>query len=113
MREGRKSSSLCLFYEIYHRMDNLMDEYLNNFVAARNTRASAALGELTLVIPRYRTDQFSRSFLPVAESPWNLLPPGGFSGGTLSSFKSTMNLCLLRVQLDFFLFLFQSPIAFL
>ena len=43
-----------------------MNEYLNNFVAARNTRASAALGELALVIPRCRIDQFSRPFLPAA-----------------------------------------------
>ena len=41
-----------------------MNGYLNHFVAARNARASAALGEFALVIPRYRTDQFSRSFLP-------------------------------------------------
>ena len=41
-----------------------MNEYLNNFVAACNTRASATLGELALVIPHYRTDQFNRAFLP-------------------------------------------------
>ena len=38
--------------------------YLNPFVAAYNTRASVALGELTLGILRCRTDQFSRSFPP-------------------------------------------------
>ena len=38
-----------------------MNEYLNNFVTARNTRASSALSELALVIQRVRTDQFSRS----------------------------------------------------
>ena len=59
----RKVSALCLLNRIYHRVDNLMNGYLNHIVAARNTRASAALGELTLVIPRCRTDQFSRSFI--------------------------------------------------
>ena len=58
--------SLCLPYEIYHRVDHPMNEYLNQFVAARNTRALAALGELALTIPRCRTGQFNRSFLPAA-----------------------------------------------
>ena len=35
-----------------------MNEYMKHLVAARNTRAL----ELALVIPRSRTDQFSRSF---------------------------------------------------
>ena len=38
----------------------------DHFIAARNTRASVALGELPLFIPRCRTDQFSRLFLPAA-----------------------------------------------
>ena len=50
-----------------------MNEYLNHFVVARNTRASAALSELALVIPRCRTDQFSRPFLPAPVRGWNLL----------------------------------------
>ena len=72
-----------------------MNEYLNHFVAARNTRASAALNELALVIPLCRTDQFNRSFLPAAVRLRNLLLSGVFSNGTLSSFKSAVNLHLL------------------
>ena len=60
------SETLCLLYEIYHRVDHILKEYLNHYVAARNTRTSAALGELALEIPRCKTDQFSRSFLPAA-----------------------------------------------
>ena len=92
----RKVSVLSLLYKIYHRVDPPMNEYLNHFVAARNTRASAALGDLTFVIPRCRTDQFSWSFLPVVVRLRNSLPSGVFSSGTLSSFKSAMNLCLPR-----------------
>ena len=55
-----------LLYKILHRVDRFMNEYRNRFVAARNTRASASLGELALVISRCRTDQFSRSFLSAA-----------------------------------------------
>ena len=40
------------------------------------------------MIPRYRTDQFSRSFLSVAVCIWNLLPSDVFSGDTLSSSKN-------------------------
>ena len=41
-----------------------MNEYLNHFIAARNTRSSAALGDLALVISRFKTDQLIGSFLP-------------------------------------------------
>ena len=84
-----------------------MQEYLHHFVVACNTRASAALGELASEIPRCRTDQFSWSFLPAAVRLWKLLPPGVLSGGTLSPFKSSINLCLLRTELDF-LYLYFS-----
>ena len=85
---------MSLLYEIYHRPARHFHEYLHYFVAARNTKASAALDEIALLIPRCRTDQFSQSFLPAAVRLWNLLPSGVFSGGTLSYFKSAMNLCL-------------------
>ena len=84
-----------------------MNEYLHLFVVARN-RASAVLGELALVIPRCRTSQFSRSLLPAAAHLFNLLPSGVLSGVTLSSFNSTMKLCLLRAYFYFFRSLFPS-----
>ena len=63
---GAQKEGQCLvfaLYKIYHRVDYLLHEYLNHFVAACNTRASAALCELALVIPRCRTYQFILSFL--------------------------------------------------
>ena len=83
-------------HKIYHIVDHPMNEYLNHFVTARNARASPALGEIALVIPRCRTDPFSRSFLPPAVRLWNLLPLSVFNGGTLSSFKSPVNFCILK-----------------
>ena len=56
-----------------------MNENLTHFAVARNTRASTALSELVLT---------------AAARLWNLLPSGVFSSGTLSSFKSAVNLCL-------------------
>ena len=71
-------------YISFIRVDHPMNECLKLFVAARNTKTSAALGELALVISRCITDQFSR-FLPAAERLWNLLLSGLFSGGPFNS----------------------------
>ena len=65
MEHRRIVSTLCSLYEIYHIVDYDRHEYLQHFVADRNTRALAAPDELALVIPLGRSDQFSRSFLPV------------------------------------------------
>ena len=93
--EGR-SMHCALLYKMYHRADHPMHDYLYYFIATCNTRASAALGELALVITCCKTDQFNRSFLPASVRLWNLLPSGEFSGGTLDSFKITVNLGLQR-----------------
>ena len=96
LRHRRKGSTLCLLYKIYHRADHPVHKNLHHFVAVHNTRASAALCELALMIPRSRTDQFNRAYLLVAVRMWNLLPSDVLSGGTLSSFKSAMNLSLQK-----------------
>ena len=50
----KKVSASCLPYKIYHRVEYPMNEYLKHLVA------------MALVIPRCRSDQFSRSFLLAA-----------------------------------------------
>ena len=50
------SNALCLLYKIYYRANHPLHEHQHHFVATRNTRASAALEELALEIPRGRTD---------------------------------------------------------
>ena len=97
----RRSVPCVFFYEIYDRADDLLHEYLHHFVTARNTRVSAALCELVLVIPRCRTEQFSLSFLPVAARLWNMLPSNIFRGSTIIFFRSKMNLYLQRPLLIF------------
>ena len=57
LEHRRKVGALCLLYEIYDRADQHLHQYLDQFVASHNTRASAAVA-----IPRYRNNQFSRSF---------------------------------------------------
>ena len=95
LRHSRKESALGLLCKIY-RVDDTMNRYLKDFVAARDTRALNTLGELASVIPYCRTDQFSQLFLPAAVRLGNSLSLGVFSGGPLSSFKSAVNLYLLR-----------------
>ena len=62
LRHRRKDNALCLLCKICHRVDYPMNKHSNHFVAVRNIGDSAILGELALVIPRCRNDQFSRSF---------------------------------------------------
>ena len=63
--ERRAVPCVCSM-KFYHRANHSLHEHHHHFVAAWNTRASAAFCELALVIPRCRADQFNRSFLPVA-----------------------------------------------
>ena len=66
LQNRKKVSVLSLLYKFFHRADYPVHEYLNHFIAARNTRASAALSDLALVIPIRRNNQFSLSFLLAA-----------------------------------------------
>ena len=89
--EGKSVPCVCSIRSSYRRPPYAWVS--DSFFAARNTRTSAALGELVLMIPRCRTDQFSLSFMPAASRLWNLLV-SVFSGRTLSSFNSDMNMCI-------------------
>ena len=51
LEHRKRFSALCLLCEIYYRVNYSTNKYLKNFVPARNTRALAALGDLTVAIP--------------------------------------------------------------
>ena len=51
---------IMVYPMVYHRVEHPMNKYLEHFVAARNARTLAALGEMALVISHCRTNQFSR-----------------------------------------------------
>ena len=53
----RRICALCLLYEIYYTADHPLHEQVHHFVTACDTRASAALGELALVILRCKSNQ--------------------------------------------------------
>ena len=48
-----------------------------------------------LEVPRCRTSQFGRCFLPAHVRMWNDLTSSVFDSGTLSGFKGAVNLSLL------------------
>ena len=93
---------------ITQRTSLCIAKYLHHFIAAPSTSASTAMCVLALVITRYRTDKFSRSFLPVAVHLWNLLLLDVCSGTTLSSLR-VLRTCVYRVlSLIFILFFLLS-----
>ena len=99
----RKISALCLPLKIYHRVDCFMSDHLNYFVATRHTRIAAAESELVLVIPRCRTDQFSRSFACCC-SPVEIAADGVLSVGTLTCLWLRL---ILSVYFNLFLLLYS------
>ena len=62
--EGTSVPCFCTM-RFYHRLNHHMNAYLNHFISL-NAIVSVLLGEWALVIQRYRTAQFSLSFLPAA-----------------------------------------------
>ena len=104
LRHRRKGSALCLLCDIYNRVNHPMNEYQKHFVAARSTKASTAVGELALVIPRCRTHQFSRSFLPTAVVYGTCCRRARLEVA-LCSVKSAVNLCLLMASLEIYIYL--------
>ena len=48
LRQKRKVNAIFLLYKSYQRVNHPMNEYLNHFVVAHNTRASPALSDLAL-----------------------------------------------------------------
>ena len=54
----RSAPCVCLIYDL-SQSGPPMNEYLHHFIATRDTRASAALGKLALMMLRCKTDKFS------------------------------------------------------
>ena len=96
----RRVAALSVFYRIrsltVHSVKELVPPF---YVAGRSTRRSDALHPWALVTPRFRTAQFSRSFIPACVRLWNLLSASDFAGDDLGAFKTAVNRTLLgRLQ---------------
>ena len=62
----------------------------------RHAPAAAVAHPCELEVPRCRTSQFGRCFLPAHVRMWNDLPSCVFDYGTLSGFKGAVNLSMLH-----------------
>ena len=65
------------------------------YVPVRVTRGDVIAHRYTYALPRYRTLQYSRTFIPLSVSLWNDLSDPVFYGVGLAGFKSRANAFLL------------------
>ena len=88
---------MVTLYKIINRPDHPLYSYLHGrFVPLRHTRYAVNLHSNALNPVKYRTVQFSRSFVPSVVGSWNLLDEDLFAGGSVGSFKSGVNGFLSR-----------------
>ena len=78
-------------YKIINSERHPLRECFEYFFATRNTRAASTSHNWRLVVPRSRTAQFSRSFVPFVVGLWNKLPASAFDCAGLSGFKLRVN----------------------
>ena len=113
----RKVASLSVFFKI----DSLVDHPVRVFFPAqyvlrRPTRGALTAHSRLFEMPRYRTVQFSRSFVLSCVRLWNGLHESVFAGEGLGAFQTSVNRFLLEgwlpavfsfsstISLSFFLF---------
>ena len=91
----RSVAAVCMLYKIrsnpMHPLNSLLPSL---FVPARATRGALAAHRYAYAVPRCRTSQFRRSFIPWSVSLWNSLGDSVFDGVGLGGFKSRANALL-------------------
>ena len=89
-------SLLCMLYQIRcNPVHSLNGALPGPYVPVRVTRCALFAHRYTYVPPRYRTSQYSRTFIPLSVSLWNGLANHVFHGVVLAGFKSRANAFLL------------------
>jgi len=94
----REVAGLCMYYKIYNNHSHLLNGVTR--VAPRRSRFTRAGDRAHLYeveLPRFRTVQYGRSFVPAFSRAWNLLPATVFGGGCLERFKRAANFWLSGV----------------
>ena len=87
----RRVGCLSLLYRIFNSNCHPLKQFLLPHVATRATRSGLASHNNRLVVPRCKTVQFSRSFVPFSVQLWNNLPADVFECCSLSGFKARVN----------------------
>ena len=92
----RRVACMCMCYKILNRNGHPVKSLFPPcYVPARATRMALAAHAWSLQVPRVRTTQHSRSFVPASVRLWNSLDGSCFAGDGLPFFKSAVNRALL------------------
>ena len=97
--EHRQSvAAMCIFFKILNSPDHPMHSRLPGpRVPMRRTRREVQMNSCALVSALSRNSvHYNRSFLPSVIELWNFLPQEIVDSRTMESFKSKVNLHLLR-----------------
>lgn len=95
LRHRRDVSSLCMLYKVWQNESHPLHCELVRHIPLRVTRGSAVAHPHCLSVPRWRTLQFSRGFVPRTILVWNSMIVSVFHGDGLAGFKSRVNRFLL------------------
>jgi hypothetical protein len=92
----RSVAALCMLYKIRGNMLHPLNSSLPYpYVPARVTRGAVAAHQFAYAVPRARTSQYGRTFIPWSVSLWNGFDASVFDGVGLCGFKSRANRLLL------------------
>ena len=96
----RSVAVLCMLYNIWcNPMHPLNGALPGPYVPVRVTHGALVAHRYTHALPRYRTLQYSRTFIPFSVSLWNDLANPLFHGVGLVGFKSRANASLLALYI--------------
>ena len=88
----RNISSVCMLFKIranvYHPLNDMIPHPIN---FSRRTRLAVNTHPLCYQVPRCRTNQYQRSFIPRSTRLWNQLDSSTCSASTVQSFKFAAN----------------------
>ena len=92
----RSVAILCMLYEIRCNPVHPLNGALPGpYVSVHVTRGALVAHRFTSALPRCRTSQYRRTFIPLSVSLWNDLASPVFDGVGLEGFKNTANAFLL------------------
>ena len=92
----RSVAIFCMLYKIRcNPMHPLCGALLVQYVPGQVTRGAVIAHRFTYALPRCRTSQYRRTFIPLSVSLWNDLSDPVFNGVGLAGFKSRANAFLL------------------
>ena len=96
LKHSRRVAALRMFYKIYCNPNHALEAALPQvYVPARVTRLAVSVHSRYLAVPRCRTVQFGRSFVPACVHLWNSLDEPYVTGDGEDAFESQINRALL------------------